>query len=766
MRADADDAEAEQRFPVTPHDRPIAPQPRQCEWREDHDGEEPSIERHCEWRHVVRETATDDPVARPEERRERQQRIWRDRIGALQRRHRSIMSRTRAYNWRARFRSPECFACRRPRPMLRRPPPRPSLPPANPPPLRSRSQLRLRRCRRSRPRCRTADGAFGCRRCPNRATRSHLPRSRLLHAQGSARSPSCAPTRSPQHVSPRKSRGSRLRLQSASSRTGKRCPTTSSRRTRTWSPSGSRRCIASRAANVDVALVRRARRRSTASRRQSFLAAHTFFLTQGEKLDVDALKAQLALAGYTHVTQVVSPGEFSVRGGLIDLFPMGSRAALPARPVRRRDRDASRPSTPTRSARSTRCPTCGCCRRASSRWTRPARTRFRSRWREVFEGDPSKLAALQGHSATASRRAGIEYYLPLFFDATATLFDYLPRDAIVALHGDVDAAVERFWQDTESRYRLMRGDKDRPLLPPPQLFLPARRVPRFAESVSAHRAAVPRTRRPRSCPTRRFAACRPCRSTAARDDPLAALKRVARNARRPRAGRRRKRRPARDDAAVLRRVRRARRAVVDSVRRVRRRRRQARARRRRRCTRGFAWPAARLAFVTEAELYASVVRRGKRDSRSAARTSTRWCATCPSCSIGDPVVHEQHGIGRYLGLVTLDLGDGATEFLQLDYANDAKLYVPVSQLHLISRYTGASPEEAPLHKLGSGPVGEGQAQGRRAGARHRGRAAQPVRAARRAQGPRVPRSSRTTTRRSPRASASRRRPTSRRRSTP
>jgi transcription-repair coupling factor (superfamily II helicase) len=116
---------------------------------------------------------------------------------------------------------------------------------------------------------------------------------------------------------------------------------------------------------------------------------------------------------------------------------------------------------------------------------------------------------------------------------------------------------------------------------------------------------------------------------------------------------------------------------------------------------GFAWPAARLAFVTETELYANVVRRGRRDTGRRSNVDA-MVRDLSEVRIGDPVVHEQHGIGRYLGLVTLDVGDGETEFLELIYANDAKLYVPVSNLHLIGRYSGASPEAAPLHELGTG----------------------------------------------------------------
>ncbi|MEP7329945.1 MAG: transcription-repair coupling factor, partial [Betaproteobacteria bacterium] len=189
----------------------------------------------------------------------------------------------------------------------------------------------------------------------------------------------------------------------------------------------------------------------------SYLAAFTFFLTQKETLDVDGLRAQLALAGYSHVTQVVSPGEFSIRGGLIDLFPMGS--ALPYRidlfdteieSIKTFDADSQRTLYPVQNVR-----------------LLPARefplddagrTRFRSRFREVFEGDPSK-SALYKDISQGIVPGGIEYYLPLFFEHTATLADYLPPSAVIALHGNVDGAVEHFWQDTESRYRLLRGDK-------------------------------------------------------------------------------------------------------------------------------------------------------------------------------------------------------------------------------------------------------------------------------------------------------------------
>jgi transcription-repair coupling factor (superfamily II helicase) len=421
----------------------------------------------------------------------------------------------------------------------------------------------------------------------------------------------------------------------------------------------------------------------------SYLAAFTFFLRQGEKLDVEALRTQLALAGYSHVTQVVSPGEFGVRGGLIDLFPMGS--ALPYRidlfdneieSIKTFDVDTQRTLYPVRDVR-----------------LLPARefplddtgrTRFRSRFREVFEGDPSK-SALYKDVSNGITPGGIEYYLPLFFDDTATLADYLPPTAVIALHGDVRGAVEHFWRDTESRYRLLRGDKARPLLPPTELFLAPDAfngaIKPFARVEIASGSGGPTSPLP------------PVQVDRRADDPLSALKRyVAQSPYRiaivaESAGRRETMQQyfAEYDfhphvvdgfAAVLSASERM--LLVSAP-----------------IGAGFEWPEGEIAFVTETELYAGVVRRTAREAAKRSNVDA-MVRDLSEVRIGDPVVHEEHGIGRYLGLLTLDLGDGANEFLQLVYANDAKLYVPVSNLHLISRYSGASPDAAPLHELGSG----------------------------------------------------------------
>ncbi|HQT71899.1 MAG TPA: transcription-repair coupling factor, partial [Thiobacillus sp.] len=202
----------------------------------------------------------------------------------------------------------------------------------------------------------------------------------------------------------------------------------------------------------------------------AFLAAHTFFLKQKDTLDEAAFRTQMMLGGYNHVNQVFAPGEFSIRGGLIDLFPMGS--TLPYRidlfdneidTLRAFDVDTQRSIYPVGEIR-----------------LLPARefpldetgiTRFRQNFRERFEGDPSKCKLYKDVS-NGLAPGGIEYYLPLFFDETATLFDYLPKQTTLVSHGALDPAGQAFWSDAQSRHRLLSGDKDRPLLPPAELFLP------------------------------------------------------------------------------------------------------------------------------------------------------------------------------------------------------------------------------------------------------------------------------------------------------
>ena len=427
-----------------------------------------------------------------------------------------------------------------------------------------------------------------------------------------------------------------------------------------------------------------------------YLAAFTFFVKQGARLDADALRAQLATAGYGHVTQVVSPGEFSVRGGLIDLFPMGS--ALPYRielfddeveTIRTFDVDTQRTLYPVREIRLLPA--------REFPIDEAGRTKFRSRFRETFEGDPSRCQVYKDISSGIAP-AGIEYFLPLFFDETATLFDYLPRGAVLCQARDVALAIREFWRDTKGRYNLLNGDRTRPVMAPRDLFLDEEAF--FLAARDLGRVAIPAADAAQAGAEAMVQRLPDVKVERRADDPLHRLRaflggfdgRVLIVAESP--GRRETIReylqeyglqPAAcaDSAAFLGAADRLMLAVAPLAA-------------------GFLLRESALAFVTENELYAATARpRGQRhDARRA--TMEGWLRDLTELRIGDPVVHVQHGIGRYLGLLHLDLGEGETEFLHLEYAEGDKLYVPVAQLHLISRYGGAQPELVELHKLGSG----------------------------------------------------------------
>ena len=429
----------------------------------------------------------------------------------------------------------------------------------------------------------------------------------------------------------------------------------------------------------------------------AYLAAYTFFLKQGERLDADKLRAQLAVAGYNFVTQVVAPGEFCFRGGIVDLFPMGS--AVPYRldldddlvdSIRTFDVDSQRTLYPVKEVR-----------------LLPARefplddagrAGFRSRFRELFEGDPSRRRLYKDIS-NGVPAAGVEYYLPLFFDAVATLFDYLPQEAVLALHHDVSGAIQAFWRDAQSRFRLLGGDPDRPLLQPEKIFMPAEEFYLRAKAWPRVDVVSGETIEPDLPEEPVVATLLPPVAVDRRaQDPLATLKRFLAGAA-PRVlvaadspGRRQtmlayfaeyglKPEPCADFATFL-----ASSAPLSiTVAPV---------------ATGFQVSKEAWCVVTEAELYAGVARRrGRAKEKSSVEGMLRDLSELRP---GDPVVHGQHGIGRYLGLVNIDLGDGANEFLHLEYGGGDKLYVPVAQLSVISRYSGAQPEAAPLHKLGSG----------------------------------------------------------------
>ncbi len=425
----------------------------------------------------------------------------------------------------------------------------------------------------------------------------------------------------------------------------------------------------------------------------SFLAAYTFFFKQGAVLNEAQLKSQLTLAGYSHVSQVMSPGEYAVRGGLIDLFPMGS--ALPYRldlfgetieTIRTFDADTQRTIYPVPEVR--------LLPGREFPMDEPARNAFRKRWREEFEGDPSRTRIYKDiGSGIAS--AGIEYYLPLFFDATATLFDYLPVSGCICMVGEIDAAISRFWADTQSRYAFLKADRDRPVLPPEALFLRDEDFFTLAKPFGRYiLKSNPASSSGISSPLPDIAVNRRL------DDPLTNLRAFLLQTKQrvlicaESNGRRETLQQYLNeydlhpiicdsltdfltgDAALMLGV-----APLFA---------------------GFNLDSG-ISFITETELYANVVRRSSgRKKQEGATQVESMVRDLSELKIGDPVVHEHYGIGRYQGLIAMDLGEGETEFLHLEYAKETKLYVPVAQLHVISRYSGAAQEDAPLHMLGSG----------------------------------------------------------------
>ena len=435
----------------------------------------------------------------------------------------------------------------------------------------------------------------------------------------------------------------------------------------------------------------------------SFLAGYTFHFKTKQKLDEARLRAQLTLAGYQHVSQVVSPGEYAVRGGLIDLFPMGS--LQPYRvdlfddeidSIRTFDPDSQRSLYPVPEVR--------LLPGREFPMDDAARARFRNRWRELLEGDPTK-SRIYKDMGNGVATAGIEYYLPLFFDETATVFDYLGEQATLVLHGELEGAFQRFWQDTRERHRMLAGDPERPALPPDALFLSAEQFYQRARDC----AQLALREGTADVEDNAFAQKLP-ELTVVRgaEDPLARLQAHIRTT--PQRvlllaesnGRRESlldflrasglNPPAFDSLAEFEAHGDEKIGIATAA-----------------LAQGFAWAEQGIDFVTETELFAAGSTTRRRKKQEQVSDVEALIKDLSELNVGDPVVHSQHGIGRYRGLVNMDMGqqnpDGSPalqEFLHLEYADKATLYVPVSQLQLISRYTGVSADEAPLHKLGSG----------------------------------------------------------------
>ena len=425
-----------------------------------------------------------------------------------------------------------------------------------------------------------------------------------------------------------------------------------------------------------------------------FLLGSGLLLDVGQKLDVEEMRARLEAAGYRCVDTVYEHGEFAVRGALIDLFPMGSETPYridlfddEIETLRTFDPETQRSVDKVESIR-----------------LLPARefplekkavTDFRGRFRERFDVDYRRCPIYQD-LASGITPAGIEYYLPLFFEETGTLFDYLPGDTQVFSLPGIEQAAEQFWLDARTRYEDRRVDPERPLLPPADIFLPVedcfarlKQWPRVVVSQEDVEVGVGRERfDARALPDLAI--------QAKASEPLAALRRFIEEY------------PGRvlfcAESAGRREV------LLELLARLKLKPLEV--------ANWHEFTASRerlaiciapldegllleqIALIAESPLFGQRVMQRRR--REKARDGgDNVIKNLTELREGAPVVHIDHGVGRYLGLVTMEFDGQAAEFLALMYAEEAKLYVPVASLHLIARYTGSDDALAPLHRLGS-----------------------------------------------------------------
>ncbi len=428
---------------------------------------------------------------------------------------------------------------------------------------------------------------------------------------------------------------------------------------------------------------------------REYVSGHSLVLAVGTQIDLDVFRRELARSAYHHVSQVIEPGEFAVRGGLIDLFPVGSHTPYridlfgdEIESIREFNPDTQRSGRKLDSVRLLPA--------REYPLTEPAIQRFRQAFRARFAGDPQQVPVYRDVSKGFAP-PGTEYYLPLFFDQTATVFDYLPESALCILDEGVEQSAREFSREIESRYAELGHDRERPLLAPHELFVTLDQM----DAACARRSCIELAdldTTPGGL-TVTYATKGPPALTVDHksDNPYGELLQYLRNdAGRTlivveTLGRKETLRALLQDNGLVAQDVSGWKTFLGSPTKLG----LAVAN----LEKGLVLPDPPLAVITEPQLYGERAVQRRRRVRHE-RDPEAIIRSLAELRVGDPVVHEDHGVGRYLGLQTLDVGDGATEFIALEYADGDKLYVPVLSLHLISRYTGTDPEHAPLHKLG------------------------------------------------------------------
>ncbi|MGH8580970.1 MAG: transcription-repair coupling factor [Gammaproteobacteria bacterium] len=426
----------------------------------------------------------------------------------------------------------------------------------------------------------------------------------------------------------------------------------------------------------------------------SYIRSNSLVLEAGQAIDRETFRKELESSGYRCVPEVAEHGDFAARGSLLDIFPVGGE--VPYRIDLLDDEiDSIRAFDPETQRSQELVPRVRVLPAHEFPLTKEGIARFRSAWRVRFSGRPLDAPVYRDVSA-ALAPAGVESYLPLFFEQTATLFDYLSEDAVMVLDEGVEPAMERFWEEIQARYQSRCHDPERPLLEPHALFsCPDELLLRIAQHPVVRLSGVQEnsaqqvfsTRSPPQIPV-----------DARAQDPLAVLKRFLDTY----SGR----------VLLVAETKGRRETLLELLSRHGLRPQPVQAWHEflnqdpRLCVtvmpldEGALMEQPTLAVITEAQLFGD--RAAQRRRRRRGREPEALLRDLTALHPGAPVVHEEHGVGRYGGLVSLETGGLLGEYLQLDYADGDKLYLPISSLHLLTRYSGVDPDHAPLHKLGSG----------------------------------------------------------------
>ncbi|KGR40437.1 transcription-repair coupling factor [Xanthomonas vasicola] len=427
----------------------------------------------------------------------------------------------------------------------------------------------------------------------------------------------------------------------------------------------------------------------------SYIVGGSFDLTVGQRLDLDAEKRRLESAGYRNVPQVMDPGDFAVRGGLLDVFPMGADTPLRVE-LLDEDIDSIRVFDPESQRSLDKVDAVKMLPGREVPMDDASVERVLACLRERFDVD-TRRSALYQDLKSGLAPSGIEYYLPMFFAKTATLFDYLDERVLPVIATGVSNAADTFWTQAQNRYEQRRHDVERPLLPPDALYqspdaLRERlnklaRIEVWASDHARIEEAAPLGDQPL-----------PPLPVAAKDAPAGQALASFLSHYRGRvlvaadsAGRREalmevlaaaqlKPEVVADVPAFL--AGKLRFGITVAP-----------------LEDGFALDQPQIALLTERQLFPERANQPRR-TRRVGREPEAIIRDLGELSEGAPIVHEDHGVGRYRGLIVLDAGGMPGEFLEIEYAKGDRLYVPVAQLHLISRYSGASAETAPLHSLG------------------------------------------------------------------